>query len=105
MWFTLLLQAAALSQEDVVEVIEPILLPQIDLPTGVRGGSFTWDNQLAGEILDLEFFGQQGTTPPINAPLLKRWNGSSWQTVVLRRWNGSSWVVNPIKRWNGSSWI
>lgn len=36
---------------------------------------------------------------------LKRWNGSSWESVSVKYWNGSTWSIKPLKRWNGSSWV
>jgi hypothetical protein len=36
---------------------------------------------------------------------IKKWNGSSWQTINPKRWNGSSWVNLDIYKWDGSKWV
>ena len=63
-----------------------------------RGGSDTWDNQLAGEIVTTDFFGSTSITGQI-----KVWLGS-WIAKPVKVWLGS-WVNKPVKRWNGTNWI
>lgn len=73
--------------------------PQFDLPQYISGGADIWDEGLAGFILTSEFFDLAAVISR-----LKKWNGSSWESISLKSWNGSSWEIKPLKRWNGSSW-
>jgi hypothetical protein len=37
-------------------------------------------------------------------PVLRAWNGTSWETGQLRAWNGTSWETGQLRAWNGTSW-
>lgn len=63
-----------------------------------RGGSDTWDNQLAGEIVTTDFFGATSITGQI-----KVWLGA-WVAKPVKVWMGA-WVTKPLKVWNGTSWV
>lgn len=74
--------------------------PQYD--NNISGGSDTWDNGLAGEIITADYF--DAAPPPSGSGNIKVWLGS-WLAKPVKVWNGSSWVVKPVKFWNGSSWV
>ena len=64
--------------------------PQFGLPTGLSGGSDTWDNGLAGELLSADYF---GTVEPISGSLSVALDGltvSASATVSLAATLGAS---------------
>jgi hypothetical protein len=37
--------------------------------------------------------------------VVKRWDGSAFQTTTVKRWDGSAWQTATVKRWDGSAWV
>lgn len=66
-----------------------------------RGGSDTWDDGPAGNLLTIEFFG----SVIVSGGLIKYWDGASWLAKPIKYWSGTAWDTKPLKRWDGVSWI
>lgn len=65
-----------------------------------RGGSDTWDQGLAGELLSAEFFGSATVTGRVKVFL-----SSVFQAKPVKVFLGGLWVTKPAKRYNGTNWI
>jgi len=65
------------------------------------GGSASWTNGPAGQLLRDEFFGVAvaATTGSIMVN-----TGASFEAKPVKVWNGSSWVTGKLKRYDGSTW-
>lgn len=71
---------------------------QIDKSQWLSGGSDLWDQV---PFLLEDYFDNTTSLGTV----LKRWNGSSWETVSLKRWNGSSFTVANLKVKKISGWV